>query len=161
LTDEQRRSSDPRIDNIEQALVRLTAKVDDIDMAQAFRDHVARHHDGGNLDTSVERIIDALEGAPIFDLHGDEVGREPGIIEKVDEALVGQREILDNVHIVEQRTNGGVHVTQKVERRPFREWSRTEKIATVSVAAFVFFASLPGIVAVIEWLAEQIVNAGL
>lgn len=178
---ERRRSSDPRLDSIESTLAEIAKKVDDVDVAAAIRAHIESEHFGlsredvrrklsehdGTLDLTAEhhemlnRIIDALDGADITDLHGDPVGHDPGLIEKVDDLSAAVERSSTVLDTIEHRTNGGVVVTQKVQRRTPAEWTRSEKIAAASLGGFLFFSALPGIVITIRWIAHLIVEAGL
>jgi len=70
----------------------------------------------------VGRMIDMLEGKPVTDLAGRVVGHERGLRETADESY-------SMLQKIEDRTNGGVTITQRIKP----DWTRNQKIAAWSV----------------------------
>ena len=148
--------------DIEEMLVQLVKRVDAIDVPSAIEEHMATAHilssdEINNLieqhrdhSTVIEKVVTALDGEPELDFLGNVVGHQPGLMDIV-KANRGMLELID------QRTNGGVTVTTKVNPN----WIRNQKIAAAGVMTTLVFSALPGIVIAIRWIAHMIVNAGL
>lgn len=133
---------------------------DDDDIREYVRDslieHTELHHIGltaaeatqkveehDEMVSSVERIIDLLEGKPVLDLGHNVVARSGGMISK-------QTTMADHIDTIYDRTNGGVKVTNIVNPA----WTRNQKIGIAGLAITVVFAALPGFVGFLHWLAE-------
>ena len=164
---------DVRLDAIEESLAQMAKRVEAVDVGELLADHLGsehwlpreevetllrefqEHHERmDSIDDVLRRVVILLDGEEETDLFGNVTSHAPGL------RAIAERnsQVLSTI---EQRTNGGVTVTTNFKSRTPKEWSRSERIAAGSLAGFLFFSALPGIVITVRWIAQLIVESGL
>jgi hypothetical protein len=162
-----------RLNAIEETLAQIVSRVEAVDVGAVLAEHIGsehwlskeeidtllrefqEHHERmDSIDEVLRRVVTLLDGEEETDLFGNVTSHSPGL------RAIAERnsKVLSTI---EQRTNGGVTVTTNVKSRTPREWSRSERIAAASLAGFLFFSALPGIVITVRWIAQLIVESGL